>query len=78
MDPAKPTLTRRDLLKLMDVYNQRFDVENEIIRTGFCIRQESDAYIREVMRKLSVDGYPVTIKIDNVEINLENGFHYYL
>lgn len=76
--PKKPNLNKRDLLKIVDMYNQRYDIENEITRTDYCIQQKSNQYIQDIIKKLSIEGYPVTINRNNVDINLENGFCYYI
>lgn len=75
----KPIVIKRDLLKIIDVYNQRYDINNEIFRTECCIKKISDHYIKQIIKDISYSGYPITICTHSGElVNLENGFKYYL
>lgn len=76
MDTTRQALTKRSIIKVLNMYRNVYDIDEEIDRTSHCINKSFHVYIDKLIQKLSTDGYPVYVKVGNVSIDISNGFDY--
>lgn len=76
METTRRPLTKRSIIKVLNMYRQVYDIDEEIDRTNHCINKSFHVYVDKTIRKLSARGYPAYIKVENVLIDISDGFEY--